>query len=309
MFRNAVLVVFIWSFYSSVSFAVVDSDNEFRQQFTQAQNLAAQGQIAEAITAYQTLIHSNPVFPEAYNNLAALYLLQNSTKEAKRILEQGLHAHKGYGALYDSLTAINVALARKAYSKALQIDLKPLPINISSLSLLDSESQPKQNTKVIPKIDKPVIKEKKLSEEKVVPQTQTIKKTSEIKPAAKIQEENNLQLKAENIQPVEKVLQAWSAAWSAQAVDMYLSFYHKQYKPVSGLSRKGWVQSRRYRLKKPQWIKVGLSDFNIKKQSKTHAVVNFKQVYQSNTFTDVSYKQVVLLNTDDGWRIFREKNF
>ena len=112
-----------------------------------------------------------------------------------------------------------------------------------------------------------------------------------------------------NPQSVEKVLQAWSSAWSAQAVDVYLSFYHSQYKPSNGMSRKAWVQSRRYRLKKPNWIKITLSDFKIKKQTRRQAVVLFKQLYKSNSFQDVSYKQVVLLNTDDGWQFFREKSF
>lgn len=139
MLRSGVLVVVIWAFFSSISFAGIDSDTAFREKFTQAQQLATNGQIDRAITVYQTLIASKPKFPEAYNNLAALYLQQNKTKEAKHILEQGLHAHKGYGVLYESLTAINVAMAREAYSKALQIELKPTPISIASLSLSDKK--------------------------------------------------------------------------------------------------------------------------------------------------------------------------
>ena len=142
---------------------------------------------------------------------------------------------------------------------------------------------------------------KKVTEPKIIPK---------VKPVSKIKQVSITASKIKNTQSsIEKVLQAWSSAWSAQAVDMYLSFYHNQYRPSNGMSRKGWVQSRRYRLKKPQWIKIGLSYFKIKKQADTHAVVNFKQLYQSNSFRDVSYKQVVLINTDDGWRIFREKSF
>ena len=101
---------------------------------------------------------------------------------------------------------------------------------------------------------------------------------------------------------------AWSSAWSAQAVDMYLSFYHDQYKPMNGLSQKGWIQSRRYRLKKPRWINIKLSNFVFKQSTSKQAVVNFKQLYQSNSFKDVSEKQMVLLHTKQGWRIFREKS-
>lgn len=306
MLRNGLLVVVIWSFFSSISFAVVDSNNEISKKFSEAQRLATQGQVTQAITAYQALILSNPQLPEAYNNLAALYLQQNKTKQAKHILEQGLHAHKGYGVLYESLTAINVAMAREAYSKALQIELEPSAIRIASLSLSNSKSQTKQNTIVISKINKSVVEEKLAIEPKVISKA---KNNVEAKPVGEIKRVSMTTPKIQNTQSVEKVLQAWSSAWSAQAVDMYLSFYHNQYRPANGMSRKGWVQSRRYRLKKPQWIKIGLSDFKIKKQTSTQAVVNFKQLYQSNSFSDVSNKQVVLINTDHGWRIFREKSF
>ncbi|MCK5387248.1 MAG: tetratricopeptide repeat protein [Gammaproteobacteria bacterium] len=301
MLRNGVLVVALLFLFSGISFAVVDSNNEISKKFSEAQRLATQGQVMQAITAYQALILSNPQLPEAYNNLAALYLQQNKTKQAKHILEQGLHAHKSYGVLYESLTAINVAMAREAYSKALQIELEPSAIRIASLSLANSKSQAEQNTIVISKIDNPVVEEKQVTEPIIIPK---------VKPVSKIKQVSITASKIKNTQSsIEKVLQAWSSAWSAQAVDMYLSFYHNQYRPSNGMSRKGWVQSRRYRLKKPQWIKIGLSDFKIKKQTGTQAVVNFKQLYQSNSFRDVSYKQVVLLNTDDGWRIFREKSF
>jgi murein L,D-transpeptidase YafK len=106
----------------------------------------------------------------------------------------------------------------------------------------------------------------------------------------------------------EVLLKAWSAAWSAQAPDVYLSFYHKHYKPSNGMSRKSWEQSRRYRLKKPRWIKIALSDFNVLKNTGKQAVVSFKQAYRSNSYRDVSNKQMVLIYTDNGWRIYREKS-
>lgn len=309
MLRSGVLVVVIWSFFSSISFAGIDGDTTFRKKFTQAQQLAAQGQIDRAITAYQVLIASKPKFPEAYNNLAALYLQQNKTKQAKHILEQGLHAHKGYGVLYESLTAINVAMAREAYSKALQIELKPTPISIASLSLSDKKTQPDKNTIVISRAETPVVEEKKLTHPIAIEQPETIKKTVKPRPVKIIKNISTAVVKKVKSPSIKNVLQAWSAAWSAQAVDVYLSFYHNQYKPSNGMSHTAWVQSRRYRLKKPRWIKISLSDFKVKKQTRTQAVVLFKQLYKSNSFRDVSYKQVVLLNTDDGWRIFREKSF
>ena len=304
MLRSAILVVVIGLFFSNISLAAGDRADEVSKQFTQAQNLAAQGKVTQAISAYETLIRSNPVLPEAYNNLAGLYLQQNKTKQAKHILEQGLHAHKGYGVLYESLTAINVAMAREAYSKALQIDLKASPISIASLSLSKTATQPQKNTIVISKTDTPTVEKKS----KTITEVKSVKAKLKSKAVAEMAVVSNAASKKVSSPSVEKTLQAWSVAWSAQAADMYLSFYHHEYKPTNGLSRKGWEQSRRYRLKKPQWIKVGLSNLDIRKQSNSQAVVNFKQMYHSNTFKDVSYKQMVLVNTNDGWRIFRERN-
>ncbi len=305
IFRNGILIVVLISFFFTISIARADNQAELAQKFAAAQQLAAQGKTKQAIIAYKTLIRLNPLLPEAYNNLAALYLKQKNVKEAKYILEQGLHAHKGYGVLYESLTAINVAMAREAYSKALQIDIKPSDIAIASLSFSEQKQKQSKNTIVISKdtketTDPSVNTNKEIQTAKAENPSGAIKRViANNRPAKKIQPTNN----AESIT---KVLKAWSAAWSAQAVDIYLSFYHRQYKPSNGLSRKGWVQSRRYRLKKPDWIKVGLSNLRVEKSSARQAVVRFNQSYRSNSFSDESAKQLVMLYTEDGWKIFRE---
>lgn len=304
LIKPSILILALFSSLLSLNIAVADSQDEQTNKFRLAQDLVQKGEIDQAIAIYTSLIKANPLFPEAYNNLAALYLKQQNTKQAKHILEQGLHAHKGYGVLYESLTAINVAMAREAYSKALQLDLKPTDITIASLSLNDNKVSDKKNTIVISKVTKQVINNKtdksKIDvKNKVKPKT---KMTGEISRSVIASKE------VKNSGTIEKILQAWSAAWSAQAVDMYLSFYHNNYRPANGLSRNGWEQSRRLKLKKPSWIKVGLSDFNIEKNNGRQAIVKFKQSYQSNRYQDVSSKRMVLLYTDNGWRIFQEKS-
>lgn len=261
MFRNSVLVVVLLSLFSSISLAAADSSAEFEKKFAQAQNLALKGEIEQAITAYTSLIKLNPQHPEIYNNLAALYLKQKNTKQAKHILEQGIYAHKGYGALYESLTAINVAMAREAYSKALQIDLKPADIAITSLSLNDNKPDRKKSTIVISKTNNPTENKKVLDVKPDVKSKSMVKAKplGEVKRTSVANKLKQIPVKREkNTEAIETILLAWSAAWSAQATDVYLSFYHSHYKPSNGLSRKGWVQSRRLKLKKPKWIKVGL---------------------------------------------------
>lgn len=338
MLRSSILAVTVLSFLSNTSFAAIEnSDEALAKKFAAAQLLSAQGQVTQAITAYQALINANPLLPEAYNNLAALYLKQNKTNQAKNILEQGLLAHKGYGVLYENLTAINVAMARDAYSQALQIDVKPSDIRIASLSLDENKQYSEKNTSNLSKVTNaaanitptaPVIENKTNVEDKTVVEVEAVTEAEtvpEVKAEEKITVAENpagniprarviiepklMDVKKENnIESIETVLKAWSVAWSAQAVDLYLSFYHEEHKPSNGMSRNAWAQSRRYRLKKPSWIKVALSDFEIEKNTGKQATVKFKQLYQSNSFQDVSTKQMVLLYTDNGWQIFREQN-
>ena len=306
MLRPSVLTVALLLCFSTTIFAAASSEGEISIKFSEAQNLAAQGKIKQAISAYQFLIHSNPQLPEAYNNLAALYLKQEKIKQAKFTLEQGLNAHRGYGALYENLTSINVAMARNAYSKALQIDLEPADIAIATLSLSDNNAKNVKNTLVTSMVDTAVLERK--AAVKIQPAT-TTRPAAEIKrvtvspklPLAPIKQFNRPE-------SVETFLQAWSAAWSAQAVDIYLSFYLQKYRPAKGLSRKDWERLRHRRLIKPDWIKVVLSDVNIEKNDGQQAIVTFKQSYQSNTYSDVSSKRMVLLYTASGWRIFQEKS-
>ena len=315
MLKKALLAVVLLPLFLSSNFVTAASKADLAQKFSEAQRLSSQGNISQAITAYHALILENPLLPEAYNNLAALYLKQNNTKQAKYILEQGLHAHNGYGVLYESLTAINIAMAKKAYSKALQIDLKPENIEIATLSLKDNKKQIK-NTIVISQIETPVEDKVVILKKAVQPAGEIVRNKRVIGEEKEIQKEQtpqkqlakNLVTKIEATKEIEKTLLAWSAAWSAQAVDMYFSFYHNQYQPKNGLSRKSWLQSRRYRIKKPRWINIKLSNIVFKQKSNKQAVVNFKQMYQSNSFRDVSEKQMILLHTAQGWQIFREKS-
>lgn len=284
MQRSILLIISLLAI-SNTLFAIQDNEKGITKEFARAQNLLEQGKTQQAINAYHSLINTYPQVPEAYNNLAALYLEQKNIQQAKITLEQGLKAHEGYARLYESLTAINIALARDAYSKALQIDLEPSSVSIASLPLTTKQSS--------------INVEDAVNVRPVVDNSEII-----IKPAP---QKTDYKTIADD-KVIKRVLQAWSAAWSAQSVDIYLSFYHDKYEPAKGLSRAKWAESRRVRLKKPSWIKVNFSDFKVSKNTGKQAVVNFKQIYQSNSFRDVSLKQLLLLNTDNGWQILRERS-
>jgi len=104
-------------------------------------------------------------------------------------------------------------------------------------------------------------------------------------------------------------LQGWAAAWSAQAVDLYLSFYGKEFKPAR-LSRKVWAVQRRIRLSKPRWVNVRLKNFDVKAVEKQadKAIVRLVQDYRADNYQDKTRKQFVMKRTLDGWRILSEQS-
>lgn len=302
MLQKAISAVLLLCVYAVAPPSFAENKDDVSKEFSEAQNLVAQGQLEPAMFIYQELISKNPLIPEVYNNLADIYLKQNKIKQAKQILEQGLHAHKAYGVLYESLTAINVALARDAYSKALQVDLKASNIAIASLSL-----NKEQNKLVAKNANTIVISQVANTKEKAIPEIKR-KEVISLPAVTKVKATTKKIIIEKSSKTIGKALQAWATAWSAQSVSDYLSFYHQQYKSVNGLSFKSWAKTRKYRLKKPKWIKVSLSKAKVIRNSGNQAIVNFQQSYQSNSFKDISRKQVVLINTADGWKILREKS-
>lgn len=98
MLRSGILVIAL--LFISVSFAATNDNSELAKTFLQAQQLAAQGQITQAITVYQALIKSHPLLPEAYNNLAALYLKQKNTKRSETISSSKVYMHIKVMAFY-----------------------------------------------------------------------------------------------------------------------------------------------------------------------------------------------------------------
>jgi tetratricopeptide (TPR) repeat protein len=106
-------------------------------------------------------------------------------------------------------------------------------------------------------------------------------------------------------QQIITTLQGWAAAWSEQAVDLYLDFYAADYRPPD-MTHQAWRQLRRTRLTRPQWIKVALSDFEVTRLGPDKARVKLIQRYRSNSYHDRTRKSFTLRLTADGWRISEE---
>lgn len=311
--------------------------DQYEARFIQALSLTHLGKSSESIRAYKNILKKHPNKPEIYNNLANLYAKQGKLDLARETLEQGIATNEQYKTLYENLSAVYVEIARGAYSKALKLGVQaktvqlktlkiasisnPIPIaevsgtiqasvnkvttkpttntpTETTIALLDN----KQSTK---KVIKPAVS-KVVAVKTIAVKAVSVKNTIKTKVVLKTRPKQTPKI---NKDEVITALHGWAAAWSAQAVDLYLSFYGKDFKP-SKLSKKVWAVQRRIRIKKPRWVNVRLADFNVKSNATKdgHAVVQVVQNYRADNYRDKTKKQFVMKHTMDGWRILSEQS-
>ncbi len=281
--------------------------------------------VNQAIKSYKLLITLYPLFPEAYNNLAGIYAKQGKLQLAKQTLINGINTNKSYALIHNNIKNINFELARESYVKALQLGVKKhnVELDIAKLSsnnisiaavnkntIKPSKKLNKVTIRVKPTVEKNTVTNKvntrrySIGPRRTVPRIKVTEKTNK-KIVIKTWSESVISVKYEVI----TALKGWAAAWSAQDVDLYLSFYDKQFLPENGSSRKIWISQRQTRLLKPRWIEVRLSDFIFEQRNENQAEVEVTQLYRSNSFRDSSKKKFLLKRSDDGWQILNEINF
>jgi tetratricopeptide (TPR) repeat protein len=261
--------------------------DDYAAIFLQARLQAKQGDTAAAMKTYQQLIKLQPAMPEAYNNLATLYAQQGDYEQAQKLLEQAMHTHPSYATLYENLGHIYVERARDSYGKALQLDAGKQKLTLQELATVNPITVPASSHQA--------------SETVAV----AVSKPVESKPA----ESKPVELAKPSVdqEAIITTLQGWAAAWSEQAPDVYLIFYADEYQP-DGMSRKAWEQQRRERLKSPEWIQIGLSNFKVEKLGNDEARVEMIQEYRASNYQDKTRKLMRMRQTADGWRIIDEQS-
>ena len=304
----------------------------------QAQSLSKLNKHKQAIKLYQAVLEARPDMPEVYNNLASLYARQGELEVARQTLENGIATNKQYQTLYENLSAIYVEMARGAYSKALKLGVQAKAVQLKTLNWALPESRQalalntsgntagiSNNKKLVTQPaatqPQPAIQESKKTSEVKLASASLSKPKVVTKPEASVavvqpasQTRTKTEFREKNAPTINKdevitALQGWAAAWSAQAVDLYLSFYGKEFKPAR-LSRKVWAVQRRIRLSKPRWVNVRLKNFDVKAVEKQadKAIVRLVQDYRADNYQDKTRKQFVMKRTLDGWRILSEQS-
>ena len=248
--------------------------------FLQARVFTLKNKTKQAADIYLKLIKIDAMRPEAYNNLAILLASQGQLEQAQTVLQQGIDTNSTYRTMNENLSILYVEMARTQYGQAMHVETDEKLLGLSEITRLptdgDLSSTPVAVASAKPNTDvgsnKPLAQDSMQIEEIII-----------------------------------TTLQAWAAAWSEQAADVYFIFYADSYSP-SGISRAEWKQQRVARITAPKWIKIKLSDIKFVSVSNKEVRVQLIQDYSSNKFSDKSRKEIRLRLNVDGWRIVSEIN-
>lgn len=275
--------------------------------------LAEQNKGAEAIEVFAALSRDYPELPEPYNNLAVLYAAQGQYEKARQQLEMSIRTHPSYATAYENLGDVYTKLASQAYDKALQFDSSNAAAkNKLSLirDLMSSNPAPRASSASAVASPEPV----RPPAAKAATAKIATAKSAEVKPAAvpakpavAKPEEKPARPEQGDGAAVLQAVRAWASAWSNQKVESYLAFYAEDFKTPKGEARSEWEAARRQRIAAPKKIEVAIESPKVVLKSENDAVVNFRQVYRSDSLKVNSSKTLIMVRREGRWVIQQER--
>ena len=292
--------------------------------------LTEQGKTAEAVKVFTSLTEDYPELPEPYNNLAVLYASQGQYDKAKLALEMAIRTHPSYATAHENLGDIYAKMASQAYDRALQLDrsntatqtklamiqdlfagstrgkaalarANPASSRVEIASKVAEASAPIRAEVSAPAIEvasKPLAtRPEPVKAEPVKTDTAKTEQLASKSAGAK---------QASNPTDVMKAVNAWAAAWSAQDVKKYLSYYAPDFILPDGVSRSAWEATRKERISKPKSIKIGISGETVSFVDHDHATVKFHQSYHASHLNITGNKTIQLVKIGGEWLIQEE---
>lgn len=264
--------------------------NDPQMRFLQGVILAEQNKTEEAIAIFTRLTEDYRDLPEPYNNLAVLYAESGQYDKARLILEKAIRTNPTYLTAYENLGDVYGKLASQAYDKALVLGASN-PSPHAKFTLLRSFSS---STGVRLTAPEPGLAAK--VNPSPVPGIKLAKATADPAPTPSISIQRD---------EVLNLVHEWAAAWGAQKVDTYLSFYGMDFEAPAGLSRSAWALERRARIAGKGRIRILVEDPEVTIKGNT-AQVNFRQKYESDRLSARSRKTLMLAKQAGKWQIKRE---
>jgi hypothetical protein len=89
-------------------------------------------------------------------------------------------------------------------------------------------------------------------------------------------------------------------------VDKYLDFYSDNFQPTGGKSLPQWRSERRYRVTKPEYVRVEILSVETLLLTERRATATITQRYESNTYRGTALKELILERQGDQWKIVQE---
>lgn len=259
--------------------------------------LAEDGQVDVAIGVFEALTRDFPRLPEPHNNLAVLHASKGDYERARDALLVAINTHPSYATAHENLGDIYAKMARIAYDRALSLNNGSLTAQ-AKLNLLRDLFSVRVSAAEIGARSTPA---------KTTPVSTTpVRAVAKVEPAAGglPARTGGAQISADR---VAAAVQGWAAAWSRQDVPAYFNYYSARFKPPGGLSREAWQAERGKRIRRPKYIEVKVSDFNVQPGGLGQVLVTFEQLYRSNTFRDQVRKRLDLVWIDERLQIVAER--
>lgn len=225
----------------------------------------------KAAKHYRNLIRQHPQLPEPGNNLAIIYLSEGDYDKASNLLVNAINTHRSYATAYANLSSIYTGIASEAYRRAVSESNEPVnyasKIELTALTQLTSLHQGKITDNISP----PDLMEN--------PAIGSIL--------------------------IDRVM-GWAQAWSEKNLDAFISYYSTEHK-LNYPTHEDWAENRKQRILRPGFIKIGVSNFHIRAQTKNLAIIDFEQSFDSIDYSDRVIKRLGLSRINSQWKITDER--
>ncbi len=238
-------------------------------QFLTAYSYQMNRQTARATELYQNLIRQHPELPEPRNNLAMIYLANGDYDAASKLLVEAINTHNSYATAYQNLSRIYTGIASEAYRRALSESAKPAKYThkIELAALTQLQPLEQQGTAA------------------TLASTEPEQSTKSI---------------------LSQQIELWARAWSNKDFATYTSFYSTEHRP-NFQTHSAWVEHRRQRIMRPGFIKIGVSDINVRAENNNRAIIDFKQSFDSPSYSDRVKKRLSFRRIGSQWKITDER--
>ena len=110
-------------------------------------------------------------------------------------------------------------------------------------------------------------------------------------------------------QQVNAMVDDWISAWQQQRFEGYSQHYVLTFSAKKNMSHSQWLDWRRKRIEKPQWIKLSRSNIkHLGGLDNGQLSITFTLSYASPNYKDKTFKKLILKLEDEKFKIMREEN-